>query len=115
MTSLKRGSDAPAHGLPAMLRVCGYRSRRIRPGRWIGYCLELHLREEGRDWEDLQERLLMAASLRLEQIRQKQARPMGRAPLKMRLLYAYIAIRHFLRPTHHRRLADVSSGLLVSQ
>lgn len=99
-------------GIPRVLRCCGYLSRRRQ--RWIGYCIELDLRAEGRDWEELQERLLMAASFELARIDQQPAAPPPRrARLQIRLLYAWIAALHFLRPHHERCLADFSSGLLL--
>ncbi|UCF69456.1 MAG: hypothetical protein JSV80_09345 [Acidobacteriota bacterium] len=99
--------------MPRMLRCVGYRSRRDRR-RWVGYCLELHLRAEARDWDELLERLIMGASMRLAHLAADPDQPLpGKAPLRLRALYAYTALLHFLRPNPHRRLADVSSGLLV--
>ncbi len=100
--------------IPEILRCCGYRSRRRR--RWVGYCLELHLRVEGRNWEELLERLVMSASLHLARVRNEPgARLPGKAPFRVRLLYAYIALLHFLRPRHDYCLADLSSGLLLPE
>ncbi len=97
---------------PPILRCCGYKPR--RGGPWVGYCLELHLREEGRDWEEVLERLMLAASLHLGVIKGTPgARVPGKAPLRMRLCYAYIALLHFIRPHGPRCLADLSSTLLA--
>ena len=98
--------------IPRVLRVFGYRCRRTR--RWIGYCIELNLKAEGRDWEEVQERLLMAASLVLAKLtRQHGSGGAVKAPFRVRALYAYIAVLHFMRPNHEKCLADVSSGLLI--
>ncbi len=99
--------------IPEILRCCGYRSRRTH--RWVGYCLELHLREEGRDWEEVLERLVLACSLRLAGLEKAPSEVIpGKAPFRMRVLYAYIALLHFLRPRYQHCLADLSSGLLMS-
>jgi len=58
----------------------------------------------------------MAASMRLANLEQQpNARPPAKSPFRVRLLYAWIALLHFLRPHHDRCLADISSGLLTSQ
>ncbi len=108
------GTGRGGETIPEILRCCGYRSRRHR--RWVGYCLELHLRVEGRNWEELLEHLVMSASLHLARLRsQPGARLPGKAPFRVRLLYAYIAALHFLRPRHDYCLADLSSGLLLHE
>jgi hypothetical protein len=100
--------------LPRIIRFCGYRSRK-RGGVWVGYCLELRLRETGRDWEDLLERMILAASMKVAQIQeQPRLAPTGKAPLKIRLIYMYIALLHFLRPQGDRCLADLSMRLLLA-
>ena len=97
--------------LPLILRCCGYRSRRV--GRWVGFCLELNIWEEGRDWDELLERLVLAAAHRLAKL-QGAGEPLpGKAPLRMRLLYTWVALLHFIRPQGERCLADLSSGLLT--
>lgn len=97
---------------PRVLRCCGYHPR--QGGRWVGYCLELHLKEEGRDWDDLLERLVLASSMRLADIEASQGKGLpGKAPFHMRLCYAYIAFLHFVRPQGRRRLADLSPRLLL--
>ncbi|GEM_PF-2583188 len=108
------GTGSADGRIPEILRCCGYRSRRQR--RWVGYCLELHLRVEGGSWEELLERLVMSASLHLARLQsQPGARLPGKAPLRIRLLYAYIALLHFLKPRHDYCLADLSSGLLLHE
>jgi hypothetical protein len=99
--------------LPRIIRFCGYRSR--RHGKWVGYCLEFHLKESGRDWEELLERMILAASMRVAQIQERpELAPRRKAPLRIRLTYMYIALLHFLRPQGDRCLADLSARLLTS-
>ncbi len=99
--------------VPRILRCCGYRPK--RGGNWVGYCLELHLRVEGRDWDELLEALIMAATMRLAHFEANpEAQLPGKAPFSMRLCYAYIAMLHFVRPRGPRCLADLSSNLLLS-
>ena len=100
--------------VPPLLRCCGYWSRRKR--RWVGYCLELQLRAEGRDWDEVLERLVMSASVRLQGLQKDpRARRFRLAPFRVRLLYAVIATLHFVRPRAHWCLADVSPRLLVDE
>ncbi|MDQ7006252.1 MAG: hypothetical protein Q9Q40_03385 [Acidobacteriota bacterium] len=104
-------TPSPDDRLPGLLRCCGYRPR--RGGRWVGYCLELHLRAEGRDWDEVLERLVLAASMRLAELHHHPERLPGKAPFHMRLCYAWTAFLHFVRPQGRRRLADLSPSLLL--
>jgi hypothetical protein len=107
------GAEPVAGTLPRIIRFCGYRCR--RSGRWRGYCLEFHLEATGRDWEDLLERMILAASMRVAQIQERpELAPTRKAPLRIRLTYMYIALLHFLRPQGERCLADLSARLLTS-
>jgi len=95
-----------------MLRCCGYWSRRRR--RWVGFCLELQIRAEAATWEALLEALTLRATLRLAHLQEDPELKRSRlAPFRMRLLYAGIALMHFLRPRGSWALADLSRRLLV--
>ncbi len=95
-----------------MLRCCGYWSPSRK--RWIGFCLELQIRAEAPTWEGLLEVLTLRATLRLAHLQDDPAlRRFRLAPLRMRLLYAGIAVLHFLRPRGSWALADLSRRLLV--
>lgn len=99
--------------VPDILRCCGYWSRRQQ--RWIGYCLELQVRAEAPSWEDLLTRLTMGASLHLAHLEQNPSVERTRlAPFRIRLIYAGIALMHFVRPRKHWGLADLPRRLLVN-
>ena len=95
-----------------MLRCCGYwsKSRKL----WVGYCLELGIKSEGRSWEELVESLTMAASLHLARLKADPSYKRPRlAPFRIRVIYVGIALMHFIRPHGGWGLADLSRRLLV--
>lgn len=98
---------------PHFLRCCGYQSRRRR--RWVGYCLDLNLRTEGGTMEELHEKLVLSATLRLAELERSAASPLPRPSFKRWLCYAYIACLHLLRPRPRRWLTDLPTRVLLPQ
>lgn len=100
--------------VPEMLRCFGYWSRRRQ--RWVGYCLELRVVASAPTWESLLEKLTLAVSIRLAQFRGNPSLHRRRlAPLRMRLLYAGVAMLHFVRPRGRWGIADLSRELLIDE
>lgn len=65
--------------------------------------------------EEILEKLILSASLRLAELDQRSIPQLPRPPLKKWLCYAYIAGLHLLRPRPERWLTDLPTGVLLPQ
>lgn len=108
------GRERTTRDVPPMLRCFGYWSRKRQ--HWVGYCLELRVQASASTWEDLLEKLTLAASLHLAHLQSNpELRRRRLAPFRMRLLYAAVAMLHFVRPRGRFGIADLSRELLIER